>query len=299
MTFLDAPLPRERLDLELRIVAANLTWLAARYPVMPMGRSSLVIPRPEVHITEDKEEKAFSLVTGSGRFGRIPYRRAVGGNQLSRTRLRAPGLTAATSKQASALAEEAPWALQSGISLAADEMTTWVLMNRLKGHETAWNEATGELTAGRQVRTLSSFQGGTLGTHCYPTEGHFVRDVCGYLNPWFSAETETDGDLDGDEVRIDAILTHKDTGFRLGVEFKHPHTLGGSILHGLRQASSYRFAEWEGHGRLPVALCCPGRVPTGKETEYVKRRLGVGLLDLAEDGWSVDHNDFTWQENHL
>lgn len=295
MSFVNAPLPHERLGIEMELVAANLMWFVERYPVQPMGRASLVIPRPEVKIKEETEEKHFALITGSGRWARVPYRRAVGGNLISRTRLRTPTLTPATAPPHFE-PEDTPWAVQSGISLAADEMVTWVLMKRMKGLNVSYDPERRQLSSQGEMRLLSDFGGGPLGAHCYPTEGHFTHDVCAYLNRWFSAETEVDGELDGDEVRLDAVLTCKKTGFRLGVEFKHPHILSGSILNGFKQAASYRHATWGRHGKLPIALCCPGRVPDGREIRFAQRRFGVGVLDLKNGLWQIDHRDFTWKE---
>lgn len=294
--FLESPGPRERLSVEMDLVAANLIHLTDRYQVLPVGRSSLVIPRPDLKGITEEQEKDFPLILGEGRHSKLPYKAKLAGHQLMRTRLRTPGLTPATKPLVDEMSAEAPWAWQSGISLASNQMVTWALMQRLKGQEVRYNAPHDELSDGFHAAPFFSFTGGTLGAQCWPTEQYFVREVCAYLSPWWIAETEVDGELRGEEVRIDAVLTlREDPRRRVGVEFKHPHTVGASPLKGLRQASAYRRAAWERHGRLPIAYCHPGQVPTGKEASFVKRKMGIGILDIV-DYWVLDMPDYNWKE---
>lgn len=296
MSFLNADGPRDRLATEMHLVAANLIHLTDRYQVLPVGRSALVIPRPDLKGVTEETEKDFPLVIGVGRHAKIPYKVRVGGHQLMRTRLRTPGLTSATKPLMEEMEDQAPWAWQSGISLASDQMITWVLMQLLKGEEVRYDATHGELSNGFHVAPFSSFTGGALGAHCYPTEQHFVREVCAYLSPWWIAETEVDGELKGEEVRIDAVLTwRQDPSRKVGVEFKHPHVVGSSPLRGLRQASAYRRAMWGRYGRLPIAYCHPGQVPTGREADFVKKKMSIGILGIT-DMWMLDMPDYSWSE---
>lgn len=295
-SFLDAGGPRERLAVEMHLVATNLIHLTDRYPVLPVGRSSLVIPRPDLKGISEDDEQNFSLILGEGKHAQIPYKVKLAGHQLMRTRLRTPGLTPATKPLVDEMNADAPWAWQSGISRASDRMVTWALMQRLKGHEVFYRERHAELSDGFHAAPFFSFTGGVLGAQCWPTEQYFVRDVCAHLSPWWRAETEVDGELKGAEVRIDAVLTCRSNPHRkVGVEFKHPHTVGAAPLKGLRQASAYRQAVWERHGRLPIAYCHPGQAPTGREASFVKRKMGIGILDI-NDYWVLDMPEYTWKE---
>jgi hypothetical protein len=249
-----------------------------------MGRSTLVIP-----------DQDSDLVLGSGKHAVAPYREQLRGCQLMRTRLRLPGLTTSTADLAFGMEAEDPWAWQSGISTATDAMVTWILLKEMKKLPVTYEPRSGVLRAAEQETPLHAFIPEGLSEHCYPTEAYFAQDVCTYLSQWWTVQQEVDGDLDGAEVRIDAILTHReDPDIVIGVEFKNPQ---GHInaLKGLTQAAKYRKAHWEGHGRLPIAYCCPGRVPSGREARYVLKSLKVGLLDFC-DAWSLTTPDFSWNE---
>lgn len=284
MSYLDNPEPRRRLDVEMDVVARNLLHLTDRYQVMPYGRSSLVLPGHDS-----------DLVLGSGKWATAPYKENLKACQIMRSRLRTPGLTPATAGDAFEMEAEDPWAWQSGISTATDSMTNWILMERLCGRTVSYEPNDRSLVSEERKRPLVSFMHGGLTEHCYPTESYFVQDVCTYLSRWWTVEQEVDGILDGDEVRIDAILTSRDDpDLVIGVEFKNPQ---GHInaLRGLTQAARYRGARWMGHGRLPIAYCCPGKVPSGNEAQYVIDKLKVGLLDFT-DSWSLTTRDFSWSE---
>lgn len=283
-TYLDNPEPRRRLGVEMDMIARNLDHLTQRYKLLPMGRSSVVIPG------QDSD-----LVLGSGKYAVAVYKEQLNGCQIMRSRLRLPGLTVATADLADGMEAEDPWAWQSGISTASDAMVTWVLTERMIRRTVTYDPDTRTLTSAGNSRTLASFIPDGLGEHCYPTESYFMQDVCSHLSRWWTVEQEVDGDLDGDEVRIDAILTHReDRSLVVGVEFKNPQ---GHInaLKGITQARAYRKAHWEGHGRLPIAYCCPGKVPSGREAEYVLENLRVGLLDYSSC-WSLTSKDFSWSE---
>lgn len=284
MNYLDNPEPRRRLAVEMDVVAQNLTHLTERYAVRPMGRSTLVIP-----------DQDSDLVLGSGRHAVAPYKEQLRGCQVMRTRLRLPGLTVTTADLADDMEAEDPWAWQSGISTATDTMVTWILLEEMNRRPVRYDPKTRTLHSAERECPLTRFIPDGLTEHCYPTEAYFAQDVATYLSRWWTVEQEVDGDLDGDEVRIDAILTHReDPDTVVGIEFKNPQ---GHInaLKGLTQAAGYRKAHWEGHGRLPIAYCCPGKVPSGREAAYVLRRLGVGLLDFT-DIWSLTTPDFSWNE---
>lgn len=284
MSYLDNDEPRRRLGVEMDVVAQNLTYLTERYEVLPMGRSALVIP-----------DQVSDLVLGSGKRAVAEYKESLGGCQIMRSRLRLPGLTLATADLMDDMERDDPWAWQSGISQATDAMVNWVLIEEMRGRGVIYDHRSSMLLTSKKSRSLSSFIESGITEHCYPNESYFAQDVCTYLSRWWTVEQEVDGDLDGDEVRIDAILTHRAHPDRVvAVEFKNPQ---GHInaLKGLTQAWKYRKAHWEGHGRLPVAYCCPGKVPSGNEAEFVIKRLKVGLLDL-NGAWSLVMPDFRWSE---
>lgn len=284
MNYLDNPEPKRRLHVEMDVVAQNLTYLTERYEVLPMGRSALIIPN-----------QVSDLVLGSGKRAVAEYKENLGGCQIMRSRLRLPGLTLATTDLMDDMEREDPWAWQSGISQATDAMVNWVLVEEMRGKGVVYDQRSSTLLTNERSRTLTSFIGEGIAGHCYPNESYFAQDVCMYLSQWWTVEQEVDGDLDGDEVRIDAILTHRvhpDTV--VAVEFKNPQ---GHInaLKGLTQAWKYRKVHWEGHGKLPVAYCCPGKVPSGHEAQYVIEQLRVGLLDFS-DRWSLAMPGFLWTE---
>jgi hypothetical protein len=284
MSFLDSPEPRRRLAVEMDIVARNLTHLTKRYRVLPQGRSSLVIPG------QDSD-----LVLGSGKWATAPYKENLGGCQIMRTRLRTPGMTVATADMAFAVEGEDPWAWQSGIADATDAMVTWILLEELHNRRVSYQSGHRRLVSDGRKKPLASFIGEGLAQNCYPTEAYFAQDVCTYLSRWWTVESEVDGVIDGDEVRIDAILTHREQpGAVVGVEFKNPQT-HSNALRGLTQAAKYRKADWQGHGRLPIAYCCPGKVPSGREALFVIRTLHVGVLDFT-GRWSLAMEDFSWSE---
>lgn len=284
MNFLDLPEPRRRLAVEMDTVARNLIHLTQRYRVLPQGRSSVIIA-----------DQTSDLVMGSGKWATAPYKDHLNGCQIMRTRMRTPGMTVATAPHAFEREGTDPWMWQSGIAHATDAMVTWILLEELKGHRVSYEPQKKRLLSGTTAKELSWFISGVLGQNCYPTEAYFAQDVCTYLSRWWTAESEVDGDLDGEEVRIDAILTHRDRpDIVVGVEFKNPHS-HANALRGLTQAAKYRKAKWLGHGRLPIAYCCPGKVPSGREARYVTRSLGVGLLDFTGI-WSLLTAKFSWNE---
>lgn len=285
MSFLDNQEPRRRLDVEMDLVALNLLFLTDRYDVKPMGARSLVIP-----------DQHSDLVLGSGKFAKAVYKENLRGCQIMRTRLRTPGMTVATEPVAFDVEGDDPWAFQSGISTSSDLMVNWILTQRMRKREVSYDSATGVLTSEEQEKQLSSFIGEGIEGQCYPTESYFAQDVCTYLAQWWTADQEVDGDLDGAEVRIDAVLTNRqDSSIKIGIEFKNPQSRSNT-LKGLTQASKYRKAHWEGYGRLPIAYCCPGKVPTGNEADYVLHRLRVGLLDF-HDSWLLRLREFSWSEH--
>lgn len=282
--YLANPEPRRRLAVEMDVVARNLLHLTDRYQVLPYGRSALVLPG-----------HGSDLVLGSGKWAVALYKENLRACQIMRTRLRTPGMTPATAGDAFALESDDPWAWQSGISAATDSMTTWILMERLYGRTVRYDPDDRVLLSDGRTRALGTFTTGVLTEHCYPTESYFVQDVCTYLSRWWTVEQEVDGILDGDEVRIDAILTSRgDPDLVVGIEFKNPQ---GHInaLRGLTQAAKYRKAHWAGHGSLPIAYCCPGKVPSGREASYVLTALRVGLLDFTST-WSLTTREFSWSE---
>lgn len=277
--------PSRRLGVEMDLIARNLTFLTNRYPVLPMGRRTLVL-------TDQKTD----VVLGSGRWATIPYRPEVGGCAVMRTRLRLPGLTPDTRHHEASIESEDPWAWQSGISAASDAMVTWIISAVMSKKNVTYNHLAAELNTDDETASLDSFRTSGLGAHCYPTEAYFAQDVCTYLSQWWTVESEVDGELNGEEVRIDAILTNrKDPSLVVGVEFKHPHGQTNA-LRGLTQASRYRRAAFDGHGRIPIAYCCPGQVPSGHEAQYVQDRLKVGLLDF-DGSWSLTSREFSWSEH--
>ena len=285
MSFLDNPEPRRRLDVEMDIVARNLIFLTDRYDVKPMGSRSLVIP-----------DQDSDLVLGSGKWAKATYKENLRGCQVMRTRLRTPGMTVATEDLAFDVEGEDPWAWQSGIATATDLMVNWILTQRMRRRTVTYDPESSLLYCEENPMPLLSFIGEGLEGHCYPTESYFAQDVCTYLSAWWTTESEVDGDLDGDEVRIDAILTNRqDSAIKIGIEFKNPQSRSNT-LKGLTQASKYRKAHWAGHGRLPIAYCCPGKVPTGNEADYVLNRLRVGLLDFS-GSWSLKSREFSWSEH--
>lgn len=276
--------PQRRLDVEMDLVARNLVHIASRYSTLPMGRRTLVIMQE------------IDVVLGSGRWSTIAHRPETGGCPITRSRLRLPGLTSATTRHAQTIEASDPWAWQSGISLASDAMVTWIVTAAMSGKTVFYDPDKRTLYADTKQIHLDFFKAPGLGAHCYPTEAYFAQDVCTYLSQWWTVEAEVDGDLRGDEVRIDAILTHREQReLVIGIEFKNPHG-NNSALRGLTQAARYRHAYWQGHGKIPVAYCCPGTVPTGREAQHVQETLMVGILDF-DGSWSLTTKDFSWSEH--
>lgn len=289
MNYLDNPEAKRRMDVEMDLIARNLTFLTTRYRVLPQGRGALVIA-----------DQVTDLVLGSSRWATIPYKPQVAGCAFARSRARTPGLTTATADDVGEMELQDPWAFQSGISGASDAMVNWVLTEELRrrknGQQVTYDEKRSVLVCGDGERSLRSFVPEGIGSHCYPTESYFVQDVCTYLSRWWVVRHEVDGLLDGGEVRIDAVLESRDDpDLVIGVEFKNPQ---GHInaLRGLGQAAKYRKAVWEGYGRLPIAYCCPGKVPAGNEADYVHRKMRIGLLDF-DSQWSLTMPGFSWSEN--
>jgi hypothetical protein len=285
VSYLDNPEPGRRLKVEMDLIARNITFLARRYRLLPQGRSTLVIA-----------DQVTDLVLGSSRWATIPYRQQVMGCPFMRSRSRTPGLTPATAADIHEIEMSDPWAFQSGISTASDAMVTWILTEELRGRKVTYDAEASMLVSGSTARPTDTFVPEGIGAHCYPTESYFAQDVCTYLSRWWVIRQEVDGLLDGGEVRIDAVLESRtDPDLLIGVEFKNPQ---GHInaLRGLTQAAKYRKAAWEGYGRIPIAYCCPGKVPAGREADYVLKKLRIGLLDF-ESQWSLVMPDFSWSEN--